>query len=122
MKSNHFRISFISSDREPRLSRLQSVEDDNDEVAAETEEIDVNDAEGGDFDKEGDAEEEDIEFWGGMEDLDSMVRVGREEAGEDREMWADLESVRNSEVIEAVPIVRDSELSINDSVSPIVYQ
>ena len=50
-----------------------------------------------------------------------MARVGREEAGEDHEMWADLNSVRNSE-LEAVPspIGRDSEPSINDSVSPII--
>jgi hypothetical protein len=34
-------------------------------------------------------------------------------------MWADLDSVRHSEV-EAVPIVRYSEPSINDSVSPVV--
>ena len=43
----------------------------------------------------------------------------REEAGEDCEMWADLDSVRNYE-LEAVPIVQDSELSINDSMSPII--
>lgn len=31
--------------------------------------------------------EKDIgEFWGGMEDLGKVARVGREEAGEDREM------------------------------------
>ena len=82
--------------------------------------IDVDDAEGGDFDEEEDAEEEDIgEFWGGMEDPGSVARVGREEAAEDCEMRGDLDSVQNSEV-EAVPIVRDSELSINGSVSPVV--
>jgi hypothetical protein len=124
MKRVHFRIYFLSDDREPRLSRFQSVEGE-DEVT-ETEGIDVDDhAEGGDFDEEDaeeDAEEEDIGgFWGGMEDLDSMARVGREEAGKDHEMWADLDSVRNSE-LEAVPspIRRDSEPSINDSVSPII--
>ena len=36
-----------------------------------------------------------------------------------RSMWADLDSVRNYE-LEAVPIIRDSEPSINDSVSPII--
>ena len=34
-------------------------------------------------------------------------------------MWADLDSVRNYE-LEVVPIVRDSEPSINDSMSPII--
>jgi hypothetical protein len=118
MKRDHFRISFLSDDREPRLSRSHSAEGE-DEVT-ETEGIDVDDAEGGDVDEEEDAEEEDIgEFWGGMEDPGSVARVGREEAAEDCEMWADLDSVRNSEV-EAVPIIRDSEPSINDSVSPVV--
>jgi len=50
-----------------------------------------------------------------------VANVGRERAGEDREMWADLASVRNSTEceVDAVPIIRDSELSINDSVSPL---
>ena len=73
MKRVHFQIYFLSDDREPRLSRFQSVEGE-DEVT-ET----VDDAEGVDFDKEDaeeDTEEEDIGgFWGGMEDLDSMARV-----------------------------------------------
>ena len=89
----------------------------------ETEGIDVDDAEGCDFNEELEVtEQEDIgKFWGGMEDLDSEAGVGREEAGEDHEMWAGSDSVRNSEV-EAVPIVQlgDSEVSINDSVSPII--
>ena len=102
MKRVHFRIYFLSDDREPRLNKFQSVEGE-DEVT-ETEGIDGDDAERGDFDEE-DAEEVEIgEFWGGTQDLDSMARVGREEAGEDHEMWADLDSVRNSE-LEAVPIV-----------------
>ena len=85
-----------------------------------TEGIDVDNAEGGDFDEEEDAEEEDIgEFWGGMENPGSVARVGREEAAEDCEMWADLYSVWNSKV-EAVPIIWDLELSINDSVSPVI--
>jgi hypothetical protein len=118
MKRDHFRISFLSNDCEPCLSRSHSAEGE-DEVT-ETEGIDVDNAEGGDFDEEEDTEEEDIgEFWGGMEDLGSVARVGREEAAEDCEMWADLESVWNSEV-EAVPIIRDSEPSINDSMSPVV--
>ena len=55
--------------------------------------------------KEEDTEEEDIgKFWGGMEDPGSVARVGREEAGEDHEMWADLDSMQNSKV-EAVPII-----------------
>ena len=100
---------------EPRLSRSHSAEGE-DEVT-ETEGIDVDDAEGGDFDEEEDAEEEDIgEFWGGMEDPGSVARVGREEAAKDCEMRGDLDSVQNSEV-EAVPIIRDSELSIIDNVS-----
>ena len=116
-KRVHFRIYFLSDDREPRLNKFQSVEGE-DEVT-ETEGINGDDAERGDFDEE-DAEEVEIgEFWGGTQDLDSMARVGREEAGEDHEMWADLDSVRNSE-LEAVPIVQDSEPSINDSVSPII--
>ena len=46
-----------------------------------------------------------------------MANVGRERAGEDREMWADLASVRNSTEceVDAVPIIRDSELSIIES-------
>ena len=55
-----------------------------------------------------------------MEDPGSVARVGREEAAEDCEMRGDLDSVQNSEVELAVPIVRDSEPSINDSVSPII--
>ena len=55
-----------------------------------------------------------------MEDPGSVARVGREEAAEDCEMRGDLDSVQNSEVELAVPIVRDSELSINGSVSPVV--
>jgi hypothetical protein len=80
MKRDHFRISFLSDDREPCLSRSHSAEGE-DEVT-ETEGIDVDDAEGGDFDEE-DPEDEDIgEFWGGMEDPGSVARVGREEAAE----------------------------------------
>ena len=52
-------------------------------------------------------------------DPGSVARVGRGEAAEDCEMWADLESVWNSEV-EAVPILQNSEPSINDSMSPVV--
>jgi len=46
-----------------------------------------------------------------------VANVGRERAGEDREMWADLASVRNSTEceVDAVPIIRDSELSIIES-------
>jgi hypothetical protein len=130
MKRDHFQISFLSDEREPRLSRSQSV-DGEDEIT-ETDGIDVDNAEGcdSDFNEEDSeiVEEEDINewFWGGMEDLGSVARVGREEAGEDREMWAELDSARNSEVLveeeEAVPGPRDSEVSINDSVSPIIYQ
>ena len=96
MKRVHFRIYLLSDDREPHLSRFQSVEGE-DEVT-ETKGINVDHAEGGSFDEEDaeDTEEEDIAgFWGGMEDLDSMARVGREEAGEDHKMWADLDSVQN---------------------------
>ena len=48
-------------------------------------------------------------------------RSGKGKAGKDREMWAGSDSVWNSEV-EAVPIVQlgDSEVSINDSMSPII--
>ena len=103
MKRDHFQISFLSNNHEPCLSRSHSAE--GEDKVTETEEIDVDDAEGGDFDEEEDAEEEDIgEFWGGMEDLGSVVRVGREEAAEDSEMWADLDSVWNSKV-EAVQII-----------------
>ena len=109
-------------DREPCLStRSHSVEME-DEIT-EAKGIDVDDAEGCDFNEDSDVtEQEDIgEFWGGMEDLDSEAGVGREEAGKDHEMWAGSDSVWNSEV-EAVPIVqlRDSKVSINDSVSPII--
>ena len=114
MKRVYFRIYFLSNDHEPRLSRFQSVE--GEDKVTETEGIN---AEGGDFDEEDTEEVEIGEFWGGMEDLDSMASVGREEAGEDCEMWADLDSVQNSE-LEAVPIVWDLEPSINDSVSPII--
>ena len=99
MKRVYFRIYFLSNDHEPRLSRFQSVE--GEDKVTETEGIN---AEGGDFDEEDTEEVEIGEFWGGMEDLDSMASVGREEAGEDCEMWADLDSVQNSE-LEAVPIV-----------------
>ena len=49
----------------------------------------------------------------------SVARVGREETAEDCEMWADLDSVQNSKV-EAVPIIQYLELSINDSMSPVI--
>ena len=62
-----------------------------------------------------------VGFGGGIDDLDSMASVGREGAGEDHEMSADLTSVRNSMecASEVDPIiVRDLELSItgNDNV------
>jgi hypothetical protein len=51
-----------------------------------------------------------------------VASVGREDAGEDREMWAGFASVRNSTgcEVEAVPIRQDLEPSISDSVSPII--
>jgi len=119
MKRDHLRVSFLSDAREPHLSRAHSPEEEEDE-GTETEGIDVDDAEGGDFNE--DAEEEYIGgFWGGINDLDSVASVGREATGEDHEMWADLASVQNSTECEAeaVPIIQDSEPSINDSVSPL---
>ena len=66
-----------------------------------------------------------LAIFGGLEDLDDVghvASVGREDAGEDREMWADFASVQNSTgcEVEAVPIMQDSEPSISDSVSPII--
>ena len=59
---------------------------------------------------------------GGLEDLDNVASVGREDTGEDHELWADFASVQNSTrgEVEAVPIMQDSEPSISDSMSPII--
>ena len=122
MKRDRFQVPFLSDDREPCLSRPHSPEGEEDEVT-EAEGIDVDDAEGGDFDEEEAAGGSDVgDFGGGLEDLDDVASVGREDTGEDREMWTDFASVRNSTggEVEAVPIMQDSEPSISDSVSPII--
>ena len=121
MKKDHFRVPFLSDDCEPCLSRPRSPEGEEDEVT-EAEGIDADDAEGGDFEEEAAGNSDVGDFWGGLEDLDDMASVGREDAGEDREMWADFASVRNSTgcEVEAVPIMQDSEPSISDSVSPVI--
>ena len=51
-----------------------------------------------------------------------MAGVGREDADDDREMWANFASLQNSTgcEVEAVPIMQDSEPSISDNVSPII--
>jgi len=101
MKRDHFRVSFLNDDRGPHLSGPHSSEEEED-GNTETEGIDVDDAEGGDFNEEEDAEEEYIGgFWGGIDNLDNVAPV------------------RNSMEceVEAVPNIRDSELSIIDSVS-----
>jgi hypothetical protein len=92
--------------------------------ASETEDIDVNKEEGSDFEEEEDAAGDDSkigDFLGGIDDLGTMVSVEREEVGEDGD---DFASVQNSVEFEvepqAVPITRELEPSINDSVSAIV--
>jgi len=101
MKRDHFCVSFLSDDREPHLSGPHSSEEEEDENT-ETEGIDVDDAEAGDFNKEEDAEEECIGgFWGGIDDLDNVAPV-----------WNAMECE-----VGAVPNIRDSELSIIDSMS-----
>ena len=122
MKKDHFRVPFLSDDHEPCLSRPCSPEGEEDKVT-EAEGIDADDAEGGDFDEEEAAGGLDVgNFWGGLEDLDNVASVGREDAGKDREMWTNFASVRNSTgcEVEALPIMQDSEPSISDSVSPII--
>ena len=72
--------------------------------ARETEGTDADEAEGDDFDEEEEGEDSvSGGFLEGGEDLDSVVRVGREEVSVDCEL---------------VPVMRD-ELLITDSVSPI---
>jgi len=91
--------------------------------ASETEEIDVDKAEGSDFKEEEDADDSEIgDFWGGIDDLGTMVSVEREEVGKDGKMWNDFASVQNSVgfEVEPVPMTRELEPSINDSVSAII--
>jgi hypothetical protein len=72
--------------------------------ASETEGIDADEAEGGDFNKEEEGEDSvSGGFLEGGEDLDSIVSVGREEVGVDCKL---------------IPIMQE-ESSITDSVSPI---
>ena len=74
------------------------------------EEMEIDEAERGDFNEEGDTEDLESEsgdfFWGGM--MDSMVGAESDEVGEDW-MHNDFASVRNSTDFE----VGASEVSIN---------
>ena len=62
-ESDHFRVSFFSDDCEPYPSRPHSPDEDE---GTETERIDFDDPEGGNFNEGEEAEEEyDGWFWGG---------------------------------------------------------
>jgi len=95
-----------------------------DEVA-EAKESDVDEEEGGVFDKEDVAEDsESGDFGGASETLDGMVVVGGEKVSEDNGMPGmrdNVASVRNSQDfgVEPVPIMQE-EPSINDSVSSMI--
>ena len=108
LERDHFHVSFLSDDCEPHLSGPHSPdseeEDENTVTQAASEGMDVDVAEEGVFNEEEYTIEEYVGgFLGGIDDLNNVA------------------SVRNSmerELEVEAPIIRDSELSIIDSVSP----
>ena len=109
LERDHFHVSFLSDDCEPHLSGPHSPdseeEDENTVTQAASEGMDVDDGEEGVFNEEEDAIEEYVGgVLGRIDDLNNVASVRNS-------MERELE-------VEAVPIIRDSELSIIDSVSP----
>lgn len=94
---------YLSDNGEIRLNTLHTPEDEA--LASETKDIDADEAEGSDFAEEEDAGDVQTgDFWGGINDLGSMVSMGREEVSEDHKMWNDFASVQNSMGIEVEPV------------------
>ena len=104
LERDHFHVSFLSDDCEPHLSGPHSP-DSEEEEDENTGGMDVDDAEGGVFNEEDAIEEYVGGFLGGIDDLNNVASVRNS-------MECEVDS-------EAVPIIRDSELSIIDSVSPL---